>query len=301
MSYEILAFDNKEGIPIAKVYNRLASQAKGEFLLFAHEDIIFHTKGWGEIICKQLSTPRCGVIGFAGSKLRLPVVGPLCQSPRCFFCNFLTRNATKPSRHGCRKEHDFEEVVTLDGMAMFCTKEAWGESPFDEENIKGFHLYDIDFTLCMAVNNRQNYVCTSKKVRMEHLSSGNYSMAWLEQTIALQKNKWDKLTPLCTDDLKETFENEKASYYFDAYDALYGILCMNITLHDRDYVESIVGSEHIEQYDAFVKTHQYGIAKSVMKRRGTTASIPFVKQTRGWDRFRLSYKYLWYRYVKGKV
>lgn len=72
VDYEIIAIDNREKQwPIARAYNEGASRAHYPFLFFVHEDVKFHSVGWGKCIEKKLKEPDCGVIGFAGSKVKL--------------------------------------------------------------------------------------------------------------------------------------------------------------------------------------------------------------------------------------
>ena len=66
--YEIIAVDNREKKwPIAKAYNWGAQAAQYPFLFCVHEDIKFHSTGWGTFIEQKLAEPDCGVFGFAVS------------------------------------------------------------------------------------------------------------------------------------------------------------------------------------------------------------------------------------------
>ena len=55
VDYEIIAIDNREKQwPIARAYNEGASRAHYPFLFFVHEDVKFHSVGWGKCIEKKL-------------------------------------------------------------------------------------------------------------------------------------------------------------------------------------------------------------------------------------------------------
>ena len=70
--YEFIAYDNRiNGDGLCKVFNRCAAAARYDMLCFVHEDVEFQTKGWGQIIAAKLAEADCGVIGFAGSILKL--------------------------------------------------------------------------------------------------------------------------------------------------------------------------------------------------------------------------------------
>ena len=45
------------------------------------------------------------------------------------------------------RENVLEEVVCLDGVFICSRKEVWQQSKFNDADLKGFHFYDIDFSL----------------------------------------------------------------------------------------------------------------------------------------------------------
>ena len=60
VEHEIIAIDNRETHwPIAKVYNEGARRARFPYLFFVHEDVRFHTTGWGEVIAEKLQEITC--------------------------------------------------------------------------------------------------------------------------------------------------------------------------------------------------------------------------------------------------
>lgn len=311
IDHEIVAYDNKDGEPIARVYNKCAREAKGEFLLFAHEDIEFRTAGWGKLLCDKMEEPDCGVIGFAGSKMRLPVVGPWMQSTESSVCNYCQVNVNVVCREGCRENKDFEEVVTLDGMALCCKKSAWASSPFDEEALQGFHLYDIDFSLGMVAKHLKNYVCTSPKVEIVHFSSGVYTMDWLQQTIKMQRDKWDGLSPIATPDFAPYLNENKGSQYNQAYLSLFYILLIKMHVYNRLLMEALIGKKNMPLYDNLISlgdkfSHdryvcdlQYQMIKEELKKPRPGLNTRFrmfkyIKNGKGKRRYKLLYKYVWY-------
>lgn len=50
--YEIIKIDNPNTMGICEAYNKGASKAQFENLLFIYEDILFQTKYWGRVIDK---------------------------------------------------------------------------------------------------------------------------------------------------------------------------------------------------------------------------------------------------------
>lgn len=67
VEYEIISHNNyKSNWGICKVYNHCAEKAKYENLVFCHEDILFHTQNWAEILLNYLNNEEIGLIGVAG-------------------------------------------------------------------------------------------------------------------------------------------------------------------------------------------------------------------------------------------
>lgn len=162
VDYEIIAIDNREKQwPIARAYNEGASRAHYPFLFFVHEDVKFHSVGWGKCIEKKLKEPDCGVIGFAGSKVKLKCYsgwGDVYKWDVIFYYQSVGTE-TQFRVASVTMEHPFKEVLVLDGFAMFVRKDVWAKYPFDEELLTGFHCYDLDFTLQIAADRcYKNYV-----------------------------------------------------------------------------------------------------------------------------------------------
>ncbi len=191
--YEVLAIDNRERKwPIAKAYNEGARSARYPYLLFAHEDIEFLNPDWGKTISLKLAEDDCGVIGFAGATYRAAAISGWAPSDK----DFCRTNFHLIDRKG-NMVHDrvnmnsgFEQVLTIDGMAMFVRKDVWEKFPFDEEHLKGFHCYDIDFSMQIAKKYR-NYVCGT--VDVLHKSNGSYDASWIDATFRIMRTKWNKM------------------------------------------------------------------------------------------------------------
>lgn len=199
--YEIIGVDNRElNWPISRVYNYAAAKARFKFLLFVHEDVRFLSSDWDKIIIEKLSEPQCGVIGFAGSKVMRRVYSGWFQSTKWECVKLyqgLPNGTTELHAKGVTQQKAFEEVVTLDGLAMFMRKDVWDIYPFDENNLTGFHCYDIDLSLSVAYDGRyRNYVCISPDVLVEHRSGGNLNSSWFDETIKMYHKKWKYKLPI---------------------------------------------------------------------------------------------------------
>lgn len=197
IEYEILtAYNLVDPRPIAKVYNQIAARARYPYLLFIHEDAGFISKDWFREIEPKLKEKNCGVIGFAGSKVMFNVPGGWFMDPR-----WIVVNLNQSGEYCCvnsETERPWNEVVTVDGFAMFVRREVWEEMPFDEEALTGFHCYDIDFSLSVS-KKYKNYVCGTVLTR--HESKGNFDKKWLKETVRLYTHKWRAMLPMTSSDV----------------------------------------------------------------------------------------------------
>lgn len=193
---EFIIHDNRNiGKGICQVYNECAERASYENLCFIHEDVEFVTENWGEIIAKKLAEDNCGVVGFAGSTVKTKALNgwgaPLHSDNRTNYI-YRYKNKEKFSENNPGKV-DYSEVVSIDGLCLFCTKTRWSEIRFDDKTLKGFHCYDIDFTLALKVAGYRNYVC--HKVIVKHFSNGSYDINWWKENKKMHE-KWESKLPL---------------------------------------------------------------------------------------------------------
>ena len=222
--YEIIAFDNRETkYGITKVYNLCAEKARYECLCFVHEDVIFRSRNWGESIVAQLGTPRCGCIGFAGSKVKSKLLSSVHSIKPYFVSNYIQsgfKKGCKIYENNIMEDTDFEPCVTLDGLCIFVRKDVWEEIHFDEEIVTGFHGYDLDFSIRVALQYR-NYICNT--LILEHTSIGSFSTDWVNSTIALHEHQaWKDKLPIYSPDIDpgsftEAQENDIFFYFFIRY------------------------------------------------------------------------------------
>ena len=69
LAYEIIAINNKvEQLSIFEAYNKGADKSQYHHLIFLHEDILFKTQNWGEIIIEKFKDEQLGLLGIVGTK-----------------------------------------------------------------------------------------------------------------------------------------------------------------------------------------------------------------------------------------
>ena len=191
--FEILSFDNriaKKGI--CEVYNQLVLKSKFEYLCFIHEDVLLRTDNWGKIITEIfLSHPATGLVGIAGSKYKSAYFSGWYTGVKELDCaSYIHEYSSKTEKVLLSPSgNKLEEVVCIDGVFMCCTKSSWNKISFDDKLLKGFHFYDIDFSLRMALEYK---VLVTFDIELVHITTGgDYSNNWVETAILYHQKKKD--------------------------------------------------------------------------------------------------------------
>ncbi|MFD2244917.1 glycosyltransferase [Pontibacter ruber] len=258
--HEIISIDNRgTNDGICKVYNNGASKAKFEVLCFAHEDIQFHTKNWGRHIIDAFNDKNVGLVGACGAKYKSAIPSMWTDVPSSYYVS----QAFFPE-DSARKEVLSEngnispEVAVLDGMLLITRKSIWEKFLFNEE-ILGFHFYDIDFSLRLG----QCYkIVVSKDIVVEHYSRGKRNKDWLVSSLSYHV-KYRHLLPRYIGNFSK---KEKALIDFRCY------LVLNDLMIKYNFPTSIIveyffksviirpfSRKHINN---FIKIVSYGFLKS---------------------------------------
>ncbi len=184
--YELLVWDNRaEQKGLCEVYNLMASRATQPLCCFIHEDILFQTLGWGSLLAKAFDAdPSVGLIGVAGpiykSKTPSGWSSGLTAIDRA---NIFHRDPEGRSIHILQNPSRAatEPVVCVDGVFLCTPTHVWRQKRFDEEMLKGFHLYDLDFSFRVAATHR---VLVHYGIDIMHLTTGgNFGDEWVVTTL----------------------------------------------------------------------------------------------------------------------
>jgi hypothetical protein len=187
--FEILFLDNRISRKgICQVYNELALQAKFEYVLFLHEDVVFAKKGWGEAVCKLFEESKeLGVIGIAGSNHFSPFFTGWYtgESEMDFFSVTHRTNGKEYQLQSSTQTKEVNEVICIDGVFIMCRKNIWEQLKFNESLLKGFHFYDIDFSI------RASKLCrivVHLNIPLVHITlGGDYGDNWVKECILFHK------------------------------------------------------------------------------------------------------------------
>lgn len=196
--HEIVCIDNSDcHRSIFSAYEEGVKLAKGNFLCFMHEDILFRSHNWGEKCIEQLEgNNQIGMLG---------VLGGYYMSRHS--CNWLSSGLIKGHviqgfvkgkhdevefRHS-DYNHYGNDVVAIDGLWMFIRRNLFGKYlKWDTENYEGFHFYDSDMS--MQVINSGHKIAIAD-ILIEHKSSGNYNKNFWNNYLAFHA-KWKDFLPV---------------------------------------------------------------------------------------------------------
>lgn len=188
-SYEIIQIWNPSLMSITKAYNDGAEKAQFDYLLFLHEDVLFHTKNWGEKLISHFNSPEIGIIGVSGSNYVPIAPSSWTVSEEYHFINILETD-DKGTTHTQSTKHNKNKVFGVDGVFQAVKKNIFETYKYNFD-LKGFHGYDLDFSLRVS-NTQQNY--TVDNILIEHFSRGNLTKLWLDANIKIRENvKFNKI------------------------------------------------------------------------------------------------------------
>ena len=190
--YEIIKIDNSiENTSIAKAYNLGIDKSKYEYLLFIHEDILFHTNNWGNILRNIFNNNEIGLVGIAGAKYKSKYPSAFWHTDiNMIYLNLIQHYNTKESGLETLgfKNSDLEDVVVLDGVFMALNKNI---NVRFNENIEGFHGYDTG--LSIDVIESKHKVVVTNKILIEHFSIGNTDVIFIKALLKFHELYKSKL------------------------------------------------------------------------------------------------------------
>jgi glycosyltransferase involved in cell wall biosynthesis len=187
---EIIEIINN-GEDLTKSYNRGLKQAKNNIVVFCHDDITFETKNWGNKLIKLFeSNPEYGIIGVAGTKY-LSQSGRWWENPRKMYGRVQHTHEGKTwlSSYSADLGQNLEEVVLVDGL-FFSVDKSKIKKTFNED-VKGFHFYDVNFCFENYIENVKVGVTTV--IRVNHQSIGMTNEQWEVNRVEFSEKFKDKL------------------------------------------------------------------------------------------------------------
>ena len=142
--FEIIEIVNNGEKSLTQCYNEGLNKSKNKIVVFSHDDILLK-EGWGKKIIKHFQNTEYGILGVAGTT-DMSETGRWWedQTKMIGIVSHSHEGKTWENRYSENFGEEIIETVILDGLFFTVHKDRIKER-FDE-NIKGFHLYDVDFT-----------------------------------------------------------------------------------------------------------------------------------------------------------
>ena len=197
--YELVVIDNsKNEYSIFSAYNEGIRRANGDILCFMHEDILYHTSGWGpKVVDYFVQYPQAGLIGVAGTHYMPAMPAAWWDSEvvsEHYIQGFHEYGKYKTSmEYNDKYRKKITKVVSVDGFWMCLPKQIFTYIEWDEEYYKGFHGYDTDIALQVWKNKSEVHLYYN--ILIEHKSLGDAGLAFHN---ACEKvyDKWNSFLPM---------------------------------------------------------------------------------------------------------
>jgi Glycosyltransferase like family len=200
--WELILIDNNElKTSIAGAYNLGATRSRYDLLCFVHEDVLFKDKGWGKTVERLFQNDiHMSVVGVAGSRYKSRTLsGWYTGATALDCCNILHMNEKNEEALIYANPdplQKLQQVVSMDGVFICTRKDVWKKIRFDESLLKGFHCYDIDFSVRAAV---QHTLAVTYEINMVHLTEGgSFGNNWMDNTILWHRSH-ENILPLHVD------------------------------------------------------------------------------------------------------
>ena len=197
--YELIVIDNSRNqYSIFSAYDQGLRQAKGETLCFMHEDLYFHTSGWGAKAEEHFRQyPKAGLLGVVGTHFL-----PACPAgwwdaeiPSGHFIQGTTQNGHYQQLWESRwEEHKATPtlVASIDGLWMCMPRKAFDQVSWDQAYYSGFHCYDADMSMQIWDKGMEVHILWD--VLIEHKSLG-MTKADYHKSLEHWFDKWKNSLP----------------------------------------------------------------------------------------------------------
>lgn len=215
MEYELIIVDETlHHQSIFTAYNYGIDRAKYHTLCLMHDDILFHTPQWGQVVQEHLNDHSVGFIGIAGGTLipRVPSLWTFGEHYKHLLQYVKKKGTSEMQDFGNFKNNNFLPVVALDGVFLACRKELFDSIRFDEQTFKDFHCYDLDICLQAHMLGYENRVINN--LLLEHFSKGKLNKSWVENQL-ISWRKWRSKMPAYLTQLSEEDLLNKEIFYME--------------------------------------------------------------------------------------
>ena len=220
--YEFIIIDNSlNDKSIFQAYNLGVIRSRFPIICFMHDDIVYHSKGWGKEVVRYFSQKNVGMIGVGGTRFLSSIPSSWWAGGHKYFsskrgtichnCIDTNRNNTNESKYTTINPEgtSYTKVVLVDGLWFCIPKELFGKIRFDEERYGGFHFYDLDIS--MQVKELNYDIICIHNIKVEHISASKHDKKWIENC-KIFYDKWKASLPASA--MRLTFKQLLTLEYF---------------------------------------------------------------------------------------
>jgi hypothetical protein len=161
-----------------------------------HEDVEFLTESWGALLVDHFRSVGPALIGVAGGDAKGLPPGSWSVPMKSNELNIVqydrrSRNEEHVRITGSTDGDKRMPVTALDGVLLCTTRSVFNEACFDEWHFRGFHGYDLDFSLQIG---QRFPLFVVPDVLLRHFSTGNPDRRWMEAAVEVSR-KWRRTLP----------------------------------------------------------------------------------------------------------
>ena len=174
--YEIVKIPDAKSL--CEGYTRGAERAKGDLLVFCHDDITFLNRNLDDLLYENLAIHD--IVGVAGTThLR---EGSWAASGFPYLHGQIAHAKPGMPEHtlhlyGCGRDPiQVPGIQALDGVFFALKRKTMDQLKFDAKIFDGFHLYDLDFTYGAFLKGKKLVV--DHRIHILHFSGGSYDKNW---------------------------------------------------------------------------------------------------------------------------
>lgn len=188
---EIIPFENPGTHSLTEAYNIILEMATNDIVVLCHDDIYFEKGNWGNKVIKHFKrNPDYGILGVAGS-ISLPSSAKWWEDPKKMrgIVNHEHEGKKWESKYSTSLGNKIDDVVLVDGLFMALNRKQ-PLQPFGED-VKGFHMYDVDY--CLRNHLSGITIGVIYDIRVTHLSIGQTNQQWEDNRESLAEKYKDSL------------------------------------------------------------------------------------------------------------
>ena len=173
LDFEIIGIHDAKSL--CEGYNRGVNKARGDVLIFSHDDIEIVSPDFAARLLGHLET--FDLLGVAGTT-RLIDAGWTAAGWPHIHGHIAWRD--DPGNYTCSvagiHAKTVDQVRAVDGVFIAIRRRVLDKVRFDEATFDGWHMYDVDFSFAAYLAGFACAVCND--IVLLHASGGNYGQAW---------------------------------------------------------------------------------------------------------------------------